>query len=364
MSVSKLNLPPIDKWRQYFAIAEAQRLRTFIRHPETAQKLAEAFVPEGSKDLIIIEAAAGPGQLTRALLNLPKERIKKLIVLETPQKLLDFLTPLEEVDSRVRVFPLAPKTWNSYTQLFQTGLLDDLEIVDWEQVHPQFRFVMHLSGTVEGEQLLSQFLRAIPDRQWLFRYGRVPMNFVLSSRMWERLRVSTSAPARCKVSVMAQAAADLSEAVPYDSLQPFQDHFHPTVPKQEEINSRQGLNERRTGNPMSAISVIPSQHQASYLSSAIEPGDLDYWDFCLRKLFVQKATSVEKCISLLGPGAKNILPKLTDKTLPAEERVDVKKTPRGLDIREWSLLVRAFKEWPFRPEDLSINNFFDNQRDG
>ena len=59
LSVSKLNLPPIDKWRQYFAIAEAQRLRTFLRHPDTAQMLAEAFVPEGSKDLIIIEAAPG-----------------------------------------------------------------------------------------------------------------------------------------------------------------------------------------------------------------------------------------------------------------------------------------------------------------
>lgn len=59
LNVSKLNLPPIDKWRQYFAVVEAQRLRTFIRNPETARMLAEAFVPEGSKDLIIIEAAPG-----------------------------------------------------------------------------------------------------------------------------------------------------------------------------------------------------------------------------------------------------------------------------------------------------------------
>ena len=59
LNESKLNLPPIDKWRQYFAIVEAQRLRTFLRNPDTAQMLAEALVPEGSKDLIIIEAAAG-----------------------------------------------------------------------------------------------------------------------------------------------------------------------------------------------------------------------------------------------------------------------------------------------------------------
>ena len=59
LNVSKLNLPPIDKWRQYFAIMEGQRLRFFLRNPDTARKLAEAFVPEGSKDLIIIEAASG-----------------------------------------------------------------------------------------------------------------------------------------------------------------------------------------------------------------------------------------------------------------------------------------------------------------
>jgi len=103
---------------------------------------------------------------------------------------------------------------------------------------------------------------------------------------------------------------------------------------------------------MSAITVVPLQNQA------IEKGDLDYWDFCLRKLFVQKATPLEKCVSLLGPGAKNMLLKLADKNLPVEERMNIKKTPRGLDIREWAMVVRAFKEWPFRPEDLSIDHFF------
>lgn len=32
---------------------------------------------------------------------------------------------------------------------------------------------------------MSQLLRAIPDRQWLFKYGRISMNFILSSRMWD-----------------------------------------------------------------------------------------------------------------------------------------------------------------------------------
>lgn len=65
---------------------------------------------------------------------------------------------------------------------------------------------------------------------------------------------------------MAQAAAELSEAVPYDSLQPFQDHFHPNVPKHDEMKG-QGLDGRRTGNPMSAITVIPLKDQVCNLLS-------------------------------------------------------------------------------------------------
>ena len=54
--------------------------------------------------------------------------------------------------------------------------------------------------------------------------------------------------------------------------------------------------------------------------------------------------------SLLGPGGKNLLPKLCNKELPPNERLDTKKTPRSLDLNEWALVVRVFKEWPFRPE--------------
>ena len=68
------------------------------------------------------------------------------------------------------------------------------------------------------------------------------------------------------MSVMAQAAAELSEAVPYDDLQPFQDHFHPTVPKHEELTKGGSLDERRTGNPMSAITVIPLKDQVCVTS--------------------------------------------------------------------------------------------------
>ena len=82
---------------------------------------------------------------------------------------------------------------------------------------------------------------------------------------FKRVKGVPSTVVRCKVSVMAQAAADLSEVVPYDTLQPFQDHFHPTVPKHDDMKGH-GLDGRRTGNPMSAITVIPLKDQVCVTS--------------------------------------------------------------------------------------------------
>jgi len=44
---------------------------------------------------------------------------------------------------------------------------------------------MHLNGDVYGEQLMAQLLRSIPDRHWLFKFGRVPLHVVSPIRMWE-----------------------------------------------------------------------------------------------------------------------------------------------------------------------------------
>ncbi|KAF8971134.1 S-adenosyl-L-methionine-dependent methyltransferase [Flammula alnicola] len=341
---STLELPPIDEWRKYFALTRESAHRASVRNPETARMLAEAFVPEGSKDKIIIEASPGPGQLTRALLNLPKERIKKLIVIEDVANYVPFLKSLEDIDPRVKVYQKMGKQWTTYNDIEEDGALDDVKTMEWDKVHDQLQFIMHMASDTQGEQLVAQLLRAVPDRQWLFKYGRVPLSLVLSARMWERVNAPPSHLARCKVSAMAQAVATFSPSVPYEKLQPYADHFHPARLSQTKETDRYR-------SPHVAITITPLQHPV------IKSGDLDYWDFCLRKLFVQKATPLERCISGLGPGAYNILPKLTDPSLPKEDVIDIKKMPREFNIHEWDTIVRTFKEWPFRPQDLGIEVF-------
>lgn len=44
---------------------------------------------------------------------------------------------------------------------------------------------MSIPTDIHGEQLVAQLMRAVPDRQWLFQYGRVPMNLIMTTRMWD-----------------------------------------------------------------------------------------------------------------------------------------------------------------------------------
>jgi hypothetical protein len=53
------DLPPLNLWRKYFPLDKSSLHRSVIRNPDTAAMLADAFVPEGSKDKIIIDACPG-----------------------------------------------------------------------------------------------------------------------------------------------------------------------------------------------------------------------------------------------------------------------------------------------------------------
>ena len=52
-------------------------------------------------------------------------------------------------------------------------------------VHPHLHFVSHFPMTILGEQLMAQFFRAIPEKQWLFKWGRVPMSTAMHEWAWQ-----------------------------------------------------------------------------------------------------------------------------------------------------------------------------------
>jgi len=250
------------------------------------------------------------------------------------------------VDDRVKVFPHNGYNWDTYTMLDEQGWLDDVPKVPWEDgVHPSLRFISHIPLSITGEQLVNQFLRCIPDKTWLFKYGRVPLNLIMGEWIWQRSSAGPTQSARCKLSIIAEASAKLSLNLPMERLLPYEEHFHPTVYKTTKPI-------KHFGHPLVAVNMLP--HEEQVIGRAM----LEKWDFCLRRLFVLKGQSLKTAIGSLAPGAQSLLKLLTDPSLPPEERVDIKKQVRRLDIKDWALILRAFNNWPFAPEDLLIHDTY------
>ncbi|KAJ7647354.1 S-adenosyl-L-methionine-dependent methyltransferase [Roridomyces roridus] len=356
-TTSEAKLPPRSLWRQHFPSGlKAFQHRVSIANLATAEKVAQAFVPKGSQDKTVIEIFPGPGQLTRALLALPRSRIKKLIVMENAEMYLKYLKPLEAVDDRITVLPIGGESWTSYQQLEELRLLEHIQTVPWDQgVHPQLQFISHLTSNIPGEQLISQLIRSIPDQQWLFKYGRVPMGILLSEYIWKRIVGDTTA-VRCKLSNMAAATTAFSEAVPYSMLQPYTDHFHPIpsainlAEREKEQKLARPLMTGKAGNPFVAANFTPLEHQL------IKPGLLHKWDYCLRHLYVNRAQPLKNALVYLAPNAQSLLKVINAPGLEPHQRVDPKTPVRQMSMNDWALLVKAFDEWPFAPEDLSITD--------
>ncbi|KAG9312882.1 S-adenosyl-L-methionine-dependent methyltransferase [Chiua virens] len=340
-SAKRCTVPPVFPTS---ASAQLVKHHVSLRNPETAAQVADAFVPPGTKDKVIIEAFPGPGLLTRALLQLPKERIRKIIVLENAECFLQSLRPLQTMDPRVHVLPWDGYSWSTYRQLEDEGHLRDVEASSWTEPDPALRFVAHLPTSIYGEQLIAQLLRLVPDQGWLFRYGRVPMNYIMHDFVWERISANTSSTAklknRCKLSVIAEAATSFREVVPSDTLRPYEEHFWPPNIATAEGRSRKN----RQNRDMVAVTMCPLPEQA------IEKSLIDKWDFCLRKLFVLKSTPLDRAISHLAPGASTLLTMLANDHAAGHHSFDASKPVREMNVQDWASLVRAFHSWPFAPD--------------
>lgn len=164
----------------------------------------------------------GPGLFTRSLLSLPASRIRKLIVLEEDEMFHESLTVWNSSFLRKTTgvdFPLSDsrKIWfaNKGRPSFRSQLVDLRPFrvgwsIRWCQnvglerskcVHKIYiycapltkitldpsnlHFIAHIPHTVAGDQLVAQLFRCIPDRSWLFKYGRVPMSFLMDQNLWQ-----------------------------------------------------------------------------------------------------------------------------------------------------------------------------------
>jgi transcription factor 1 len=100
----------------------------------------------------------------------------------------------------VHVLPHSAFVWEAYDEIRDLGLLHDVAAEDWKTgmyatadvymnlsllaaPHSTLSFIGHLPLGQVGEQLIAQLFRTIPERSWLFKFGRMRMSWLLSKRM-------------------------------------------------------------------------------------------------------------------------------------------------------------------------------------
>ena len=107
------------------------------------------------------------------------------------------LQELAAADDRVVLIKRSGYEWDPYEEIKRNGTLDDIEpihdgrsesfgykittqtVIEASTVHPQLRLVSQLPLSTAIEQLVSQWIRGIPVKSWLWYYGRIPVHLFI-----------------------------------------------------------------------------------------------------------------------------------------------------------------------------------------
>ncbi|KAG9008232.1 Mitochondrial transcription factor 1, partial [Tulasnella sp. 427] len=340
-------VPPLIEWAKRYPMKKGfgSSERSYVFNPSAARDIVKTYnLEENGHPKIVLETYPGPGLLSRALLALPRTTLKKLIICEYGKSFHPELEALAAADDRVHLVKEGAYYWNVYHDLEEGGHFTDLPRLGFDEgIHPNFRLVGHLPVNVLSAQWLSQILRAVSERAWMYVYGRIPIHLLLPEPQWLRISAPATSRDRCKLSVIAQANTDFTLTMPPESLQPYTSYF---FPKGHDPGKGKKLKDTAVGHNMIPVQIVPKAEPL------ITSTDSDDWDFLTRQLFVNKTLSLEKSISYLAPGASVLLDHVTNPDLPPEARILPKTPIRGLTVDQWKSLANAFSAWPFKPDNI------------
>ncbi|KDN37008.1 hypothetical protein RSAG8_10461, partial [Rhizoctonia solani AG-8 WAC10335] len=204
------------------SLIEPEAARAFVRGALGLDQKRPKGSKKGKAGRVIIEAFPGFALLYSGVIGIAKIRSQEGYCFGRGTQ------ELEYYDDRVHVLSQSGFIWETYDIVKDLGLLDDVEVEDWKTApHSTLSFVGHLPLGPVGEQLIAQLLRAIPERSWLFKYGRMRMSWLLAQRMVERISSPPLRSARCKLTLIAEATAYLTPAVPNEILEDYDKYFWP-----------------------------------------------------------------------------------------------------------------------------------------
>ncbi|GHJ88938.1 hypothetical protein NliqN6_5340 [Naganishia liquefaciens] len=320
-----------------------------------------------------------------------------------------------EDDSALTIIDGTMFDWKTVPALEEQGLLDDVQRREWQDEPPNLHYIATIPDSDMGEQLVNQWVSCVAGPSWLFRFGRVKMSFLVKPTLYDRLTAVPGTRAYCKLSVITSALCEVHPATPLyppgpDAAVPVSLRLKREKEALEKQGAKSGMSVLAPRKPKKTKKAMtePEPEIASIASSPsfsdpilsadpdlwypkfrrtlteqkqpprpgmmaltlvprkepqILPDDKDVWDYILRRMFVNPGSPLEVAINNLGMGATNLVPKLTDPSLPADKRIEPTKWIREYTVQDWSLIVEAFKKWPFAPDVLVLGTLLEEDND-
>ncbi|GAA5977643.1 hypothetical protein JCM11641_006887 [Rhodosporidiobolus odoratus] len=298
------------------------RARPTLVNEEAAREVVRAWGVDRMQDVVVVDAWAGPGGLTRAYLELPN--VKKVIAIEEAHRYSPMLDTLKERHGdRFERVTAESFLWESYTEA-EEHFKDIVPKHPFSNVHPSLFFSAQLPNNTYGNLMFFQLVAAAAGQMWYHQYGRLQMGFLAADTFWNKIFASPGEAAHHKLSVLIPAVAHLSRVQTLGGLRPPELNFH-----------------KPRGDPglFGAVKAVPR------VTPLVK--NYDALEFVARNMFVTKANTWPKALASAAPGAVN----LVDKAVAAG-LTDLKKTVNQLSLEEWVILADIFEDWPFRPTNL------------
>ncbi|KAI9629989.1 hypothetical protein KEM48_012401 [Puccinia striiformis f. sp. tritici PST-130] len=237
--------------------------------------------------------------------------------------------------------------WESYSEVEEEGLLDDVPIEAWEKDHPSLFFICQLPHNKRSIQFLMQLISFIPNRNWLFQYGRVGMGFlgsgdVCQNKISSHITFKLSGPS----STSSSSVLGIEEPKP---TRPSKPTSSTSGAKKKRI-----YKSSREANPTAFVAALDLRPKADLILSSDE---FQCLSFLQRVMFIHSAQSWVESISHAAAGAAILydrlikLDKQRDPDQPALA-IPKSKTPRSFTDQDWVVLAKEFNRWPFRPRSF------------
>ncbi|KAG0364392.1 Dimethyladenosine transferase 2, mitochondrial [Gamsiella multidivaricata] len=260
---------------------------------------------------VMTEELAGPGQLTRSMALAGAKKVVTVENGEAYQKSLKSL--IDESGGRIQNFALNPSS-DPFEEIMDPtkAVFPDLEPQPWDKVHTDLVIVGSIPNSSLGEKVVQDLLIASIGRMGIFRMGRVEMYMFCFKDAVKRLKAEPGEPARNRVTILAEAAAEIMPI-----SRPGSHHFH--LPFDYEL-----------------LHIVPHEKPKMETSTEI-------MDFCLRSLFTNKSHALNKVIKLLGPGADILLGRLS-----FDHNIKIKH----MTLEQLNEVALKFEQWPLRPTVL------------